>query len=94
VPSDLGFRVDEQGQQIPVFKNKDEVEKAAKDADMPTTLIWPGGMAESTLSMGLVLSIFLLAVQTRCSFLLFLGYSALITLAIELFSRVTVGTRP
>ncbi|KAN0098993.1 NAD(P)-binding protein [Hyaloscypha variabilis] len=54
VPSDLGFRVDEQGQQIPVFKNKDEVEKAAKDADIPTTLIWPGGMAESTLSMGLL----------------------------------------
>jgi hypothetical protein len=66
VPSDLGFRVDEQGLEIPVFKNKDEVEKAAKDTGIPTTLIWPGGMAESTLSMGLVLSIFLLAFQKQC----------------------------
>lgn len=52
VPSDLGFGVDEVGMKIPAFKNKAAVEKAAKEGGIPMTLVYVGGMAESSLSAG------------------------------------------
>ncbi|EHK48409.1 uncharacterized protein TrAtP1_009852 [Trichoderma atroviride] len=48
VPSDLGYRVDEEMATIPVLKAKAEVEKASKDAGIPTTVVLPGNLAEST----------------------------------------------
>jgi hypothetical protein len=48
VPSDLGYRVDEMMATIPVLKAKAEVEKASKDAHIPTTVVLPGNLAEST----------------------------------------------
>ncbi|KAI2623069.1 NmrA-like family protein [Hypoxylon sp. NC1633] len=54
VPSDLGFRPDEKGLRIPVPKTKDEVEKAAKAAGIPTTVVLVGCFAESGLATGLL----------------------------------------
>ncbi|KAM0511988.1 hypothetical protein ACHAPE_009344 [Trichoderma viride] len=48
VPSDLGYRVDEVMATIPVLKAKAGVEKASKDAGIPTTVVLPGNLAEST----------------------------------------------
>lgn len=48
VPSDLGYRVDEKMATIPVLKAKAGVEKASKDAGIPTTVVLPGNLAEST----------------------------------------------
>lgn len=48
VPSDLGSRVDEERATIPVLKAKAEVEKASKNAGIPTTVVLPGNFAEST----------------------------------------------
>lgn len=53
VPSDLGIRaLDEQGLRVPVNKTKDGVEKAAKDAGIPTTVVVLGCFAESAFSIG------------------------------------------
>ncbi|KAK2602396.1 hypothetical protein N8I77_008931 [Diaporthe amygdali] len=49
-PSDLAARYDEQGLQIPVNKAKDEVERAAKEAGIPTTVVLPGNFAEFALN--------------------------------------------
>ncbi|CAI7674985.1 unnamed protein product [Penicillium discolor] len=49
VPSDLAARYDDQGNQIPVNKNKVEVEKAARQAAIPTTVVLPGNFAEFAL---------------------------------------------
>ncbi|KAJ5970416.1 uncharacterized protein N7479_000334 [Penicillium vulpinum] len=54
VPSDLAFRCDEQGLRVPVNKVKFEVEIAAKNAGIPTTIILPGYFAESSLSSFLI----------------------------------------
>ncbi|KAF4874048.1 Eugenol synthase 1 [Colletotrichum siamense] len=54
-PSDLAARYDEQGMRIAVNKNKDEVERAAKAAGIPTTVVLVGNFAEfalNTLGMG------------------------------------------
>ena len=48
VPSDLGIKVlDEQGSRVPVNKTKLEVEKAAKKAGIPTTLVQVGRRARN-----------------------------------------------
>ncbi|KAI6084756.1 NmrA-like family protein [Hypoxylon rubiginosum] len=55
VPSDLGIRAfDEQGLQVPVNKTKAEVEKAAHDAGIPTTIVVLGCFAESAFSIGIM----------------------------------------
>ncbi|KAI0453845.1 NAD(P)-binding protein [Xylaria acuta] len=50
VPSDLSFRVDEQGLQIPANKAKQEVEDAAKAAGVPTAVLLVGVFTESALA--------------------------------------------
>lgn len=50
VPSDLAFRCDEQGLRVPVNRAKDEVEKAAKLAGIPTTVVLVGNFVEPTLA--------------------------------------------
>lgn len=52
VPSDLAFRCDEQGLRIDVNRAKDEVEKAAREAGIPTTVVLPGCFAEPALNAG------------------------------------------
>ncbi|KAI8960081.1 NmrA-like family protein [Daldinia sp. FL1419] len=55
VPSELGFRTyTEAALQVPVLKAKFEIEEAAKEADIPTTLVYVGSFAESTLSIGIL----------------------------------------
>ncbi|KAI0849110.1 NmrA-like family protein [Daldinia vernicosa] len=55
VPSDLGFRnYSESALRVPVLKAKFEVEEAAKEAKIPTTLVYVGSFAESTLSIGIL----------------------------------------
>ena len=49
-PSDLGFRYDEQGQGIPAIKTKQDIQKAAKDAGITTTIVLIGHFAEFTLN--------------------------------------------
>ncbi|KAK1974278.1 hypothetical protein LZ30DRAFT_787107 [Colletotrichum cereale] len=54
-PSDLAGRYDEQGLKIGVNKAKDELEKAARAAGIPTTVVLIGNFAEfalNTLGMG------------------------------------------
>ncbi|KAK1236865.1 hypothetical protein MKX08_007813 [Trichoderma sp. CBMAI-0020] len=48
VPSGLGYRIDEEMAAISVLKAKAEVEKASKGAGIPTTVVLPGNLAEST----------------------------------------------
>jgi hypothetical protein len=54
VPSDIAHRVDEQGLLIPVNKAKFEVEEAAKQARIPTTVVLPVFFTESAISKVLV----------------------------------------
>ncbi|KAK8039429.1 NAD(P)-binding protein [Apiospora rasikravindrae] len=54
VPSDLAWRHTPQGLRVRVNKVKDEVERAARDAGIPTTVVLPGGFAESFLAAGLL----------------------------------------
>ncbi|WQF76489.1 Putative NmrA-like domain, NAD(P)-binding domain superfamily [Colletotrichum destructivum] len=49
-PSDLAARYDEQGLRIGVNKEKDEVEKAARAAGIPTTVVLVGNFAEFALN--------------------------------------------
>ncbi|KAJ0161116.1 hypothetical protein CTA2_6759 [Colletotrichum tanaceti] len=49
-PSDLAARYDEQGLKIGVNKEKDEVERAAKSAGIPTTVVLVGNFAEFALN--------------------------------------------
>ncbi|KAH6897398.1 hypothetical protein B0T10DRAFT_544727 [Thelonectria olida] len=49
-PSDFAARYDEQGLRIPVNKNKDDVERAAHEAGIPTTVVLPGNLAEFALN--------------------------------------------
>ncbi|CCF41406.1 hypothetical protein CH063_00396 [Colletotrichum higginsianum] len=49
-PSDLAARYDEQGLRVSVNKEKDEVEKAAKAAGIPTTVVLVGNFAEFALN--------------------------------------------
>ncbi|CEI67550.1 hypothetical protein FVEN_g5645 [Fusarium venenatum] len=49
-PSDFCLRYGEQGMRIPCMKAKANVEKASKDAGIPTTVIHAGNFAEFTLS--------------------------------------------
>lgn len=49
-PSDLAARYDEQGLKIPVNKAKDRVERAAKEAGIPTTVVLTGNFAEFALN--------------------------------------------
>ncbi|PIG83715.1 nmrA-like family protein [Aspergillus arachidicola] len=49
-PSDFSLRYCEQGMRIPCMKAKAKVEKAAKDAGIPTTVVQVGNFAEFTLS--------------------------------------------
>ncbi|CAJ2502978.1 Uu.00g103720.m01.CDS01 [Anthostomella pinea] len=50
VPSDLGFRVDEQGLRVPVNKTKHDVEEAAREAGISTTVVLVGCFAGSSLA--------------------------------------------
>lgn len=50
VPSDLAARYDEQGNSIPVNRQKSEVEKTARLAGISTTVVLPGNFAEFALS--------------------------------------------
>ncbi|KAJ5881345.1 uncharacterized protein N7529_000017 [Penicillium soppii] len=50
VPSDLAARYDAQGNSIPVNRHKSEVEKAAREAGIPTTVVLPGNFAEFALT--------------------------------------------
>ncbi|KAI0150617.1 NAD(P)-binding protein [Xylariaceae sp. FL1272] len=50
VPSDLGFKFDDQGLQIVANRTKKEVEDAAKAAGVPITVVWVGCFTESTLA--------------------------------------------
>ena len=50
VPSELAARYDEQGNRIPVNRNKVEVEMAAHQSGVSTTVILPGNFAEFALS--------------------------------------------
>lgn len=52
VPSDLAFRTDEQGLRVNVNKEKADVEKEARDAGIPLTIVLPALFAESSLGMG------------------------------------------
>ncbi|KAI0157914.1 NmrA-like family protein [Hypoxylon sp. FL1284] len=55
VPSDLGLTpLDEQGRRVPVNKTKAELEKAAKDAGIPTTTVVLSCFAESAFSIGIM----------------------------------------
>ncbi|KAJ5698111.1 NmrA-like family protein [Penicillium macrosclerotiorum] len=54
VPSDLAFRCDEMSSLVHVNRVKDEVERAAREAGIPTTVILPGCFAESGLNTGLL----------------------------------------
>ncbi|KAJ0277615.1 hypothetical protein CBS470a_010185 [Colletotrichum nupharicola] len=49
-PSDLAARYDEQGMRIAVNRYKDEVERAAKAAGIPTTVVLVGNFAEFALN--------------------------------------------
>lgn len=49
-PSDLAAKYDAQGLQIPVNKAKDEVERAARQAGIPITVVLPGNFAEFALN--------------------------------------------
>ncbi|KAI0183535.1 hypothetical protein EV127DRAFT_464937 [Xylaria flabelliformis] len=50
VPSDLSFRVDQQGLKIPANKAKQDVENAAKAAGVPTAVLLVGVFTESSLA--------------------------------------------
>ncbi|KAJ5170052.1 NmrA-like family protein [Penicillium coprophilum] len=54
VPSELALRCDDQGLRVPVNKAKFEVEAAAKQAGISTTIILPGYFAESALNSCLI----------------------------------------
>ncbi|KAK8094759.1 hypothetical protein PG997_001444 [Apiospora hydei] len=54
VPSDFAWRHSPQGLRVLVNKVKDEVERAARDAGIPTIVVLPGGFAESFLAAGLL----------------------------------------
>lgn len=56
VPSDLALRSDEQGLRIAVNKDKDEIERAAREAGIATCIFLPGVFAESGLSTAYVLT--------------------------------------
>ena len=49
-PSDLAARYDDQGLQIPVNKNKNDVEVAAKAAGIATTVVLTGNFVEFALN--------------------------------------------
>lgn len=49
-PSDFCLRYCEQGMRMPCMKAKAKVEKASKDAGIPTTVVHVGNFAEFTLS--------------------------------------------
>ncbi|KAI1817020.1 NAD(P)-binding protein [Poronia punctata] len=50
VPSDFGFRVDEQGLRVPANKAKREVEEAARAAGVPIAVVYVGSFTESSLA--------------------------------------------
>ncbi|KAL4814827.1 hypothetical protein BDW67DRAFT_165258 [Aspergillus spinulosporus] len=50
VPSDLAARYDELGLRIPVNQAKDGVERAARSAGIPVTVVLPGNFAEFALA--------------------------------------------
>lgn len=49
-PSDLAARHDEEGLEISVNKAKGSIEKAAKEAGIPTTVVLTGNFAEFVLN--------------------------------------------
>lgn len=55
-PSDFCLRYCEQGMRMPCMKAKAKVEKASKDAGIPTTVVHVGNFAEFTLSTPSVIS--------------------------------------
>ncbi|KAH6957483.1 hypothetical protein DER45DRAFT_632392 [Fusarium avenaceum] len=54
VPSDLAHKMTQEQMLIPNLRVKLEVEQAARDAGLPTTVVRPGNLVESTLSTLLV----------------------------------------
>lgn len=49
MPSDLGLRYGEEGMVIPVLKQKEDVQEAARKAGIPLTVILIANFAEFTL---------------------------------------------
>lgn len=70
VPSDLSARYDTLGYQIPVNRDKLEVETTSRQAGIPTTVVFPGNFAE------FVLSTQALGVDIKNNEILFVGNSA------------------
>ncbi|GAQ43503.1 hypothetical protein AtubIFM56815_011052 [Aspergillus tubingensis] len=69
-PSDFCLRYCEQGMRMPSMKAKAKVEKASKDAGIPTTVIHVGNFAEFTLSTTAV------GVDLRNNIMVYTGNSA------------------
>jgi hypothetical protein len=65
VPSDLAARYDEQGLRIPVNHAKDEVERPARAADIPVTVVLTGNFAEFALATPQVVIFFVLRLMGR-----------------------------
>lgn len=57
VPSELGSRPIKQQAKIKALNAKTEVAQAAREANIPTTLIWPGYLAESAFATLYVLAL-------------------------------------
>ncbi|KAJ4180014.1 hypothetical protein NW755_012054 [Fusarium falciforme] len=49
VPSDLGLRYGEEGNFVPIIKEKDDLQRAVRDAGIPMTAVLIGNFAEFTL---------------------------------------------
>lgn len=65
VPSDLAARYDEQGLRIPVNHAKDEVERAARAADIPVTVVLTGNFAEFALATPQVVLFFCFTIDGK-----------------------------
>lgn len=48
----MSHRIDEEGLRIPVLKAKHEIEILARQAGIPTTVVRPGDLVESTFAVG------------------------------------------
>ncbi|KAI1850498.1 hypothetical protein JX265_013390 [Neoarthrinium moseri] len=52
IPSDLAYRSEEPDLRVRVREAKDKIEQAARDAGIPTTVILPGNLVESSVTVG------------------------------------------
>lgn len=65
VPSDLAARYDEQGLRIPVNHAKDEVERAARAAGIPVSVVLTGNFAEFALATPQVVLLFCFTIDGK-----------------------------